>query len=110
MHDMLADFLGIARAMTTMGFIAPGTDLAPIAVALEGMWRDAVGRDMRDFNLRTVTRFFSNLVYEYPIRVPERFALVIRTLLTQEGICLTLDPNFKVLLRLRALLVQKYKY
>jgi predicted unusual protein kinase regulating ubiquinone biosynthesis (AarF/ABC1/UbiB family) len=70
-------------AMSRLGFIMPGTDLKPIARALEKMWLDAVGRDMRDFNLRTVTREFSKLVYAYPIRVPERFALVIRTLLTQ---------------------------
>jgi len=91
------DFLGIAGAMSNLGFIMPGTDLVPISLALQKMWTDAVGRDMKDFNLRTLTREFSKLVYEYPIRVPERFALVIRTLLTQEGICLTLDPNFKLL-------------
>lgn len=96
-YAMDEDFLGIAEAMSRLGFIMPGTDLEPISRALEKMWTDAVGRDMRDFNLRTVTREFSKLVYEYPIRVPERFALVIRTLLSQEGICLTLDPDFKLL-------------
>lgn len=40
---------------------------------------------------------FNELVYNYPIRIPERFSLVIRSLLTQEGICLTLEPNFKFL-------------
>ncbi|GER46896.1 protein kinase superfamily protein [Striga asiatica] len=37
------------------------------------------------------------LVYNYPIRIPERFSLVIRSLLTQEGICFTLKPDFKFL-------------
>jgi len=96
-YAMDEDFIGIAEAMSGLGFIMPGTDLKPIARALQKMWLDAVGRDMRDFNLRTVTREFSKLVYEYPIRVPERFALVIRTLLTQEGICLTLNPDFRLL-------------
>lgn len=40
---------------------------------------------------------FNQLVYNYPIRIPERFSLVIRSLLTQEGICLTLEPGFKFL-------------
>lgn len=40
---------------------------------------------------------FNQLVYQYPIRIPERFSLVIRSLLTQEGICLTLQPDFKFL-------------
>lgn len=40
---------------------------------------------------------FNQLVYNYPIRIPERFSLVIRSLLTQEGICFTLQPDFKFL-------------
>lgn len=40
---------------------------------------------------------FNQLVYQYPIRIPERFSLVIRSLLTQEGICFTLEPDFKFL-------------
>lgn len=40
---------------------------------------------------------FNKLVYDYPIRIPERFSLVIRSLLTQEGICFTLKPDFKFL-------------
>lgn len=40
---------------------------------------------------------FNKLVYNYPIRIPERFSLVIRSLLTQEGICFTLKPDFKFL-------------
>lgn len=39
----------------------------------------------------------NQLVYQYPIRIPERFSLVIRSLLTQEGICFTLQPDFKFL-------------
>ena len=43
---------------------------------------------------------FNELVYQYPIRIPERFSLVIRSLLTQEGICMSLSPDFRFL-RLR---------
>ena len=31
------------------------------------------------------------------MRIPERFSLVIRSLLTQEGICMTLKPEFRFL-------------
>lgn len=36
-------------------------------------------------------------MYQYPIRIPERYSLVIRSLLTQEGICMTLQPEFHFL-------------
>lgn len=48
------------------------------------------------FNEYTAGKF-NQLVYNYPIRIPERFSLVIRSLLTQEGICFTLKPDFKFL-------------
>uniref|UniRef100_A0A7S0HR83 Protein kinase domain-containing protein n=1 Tax=Hanusia phi TaxID=3032 RepID=A0A7S0HR83_9CRYP len=96
-HAIHQDFDEIARDMQRLGFIAEGTNMRPISSAIQGMWADAVGKNLADFNFRTVTKQFSNLVFKYPIRVPERFALVIRTLLTQEGICLLLDPNFKLL-------------
>jgi predicted unusual protein kinase regulating ubiquinone biosynthesis (AarF/ABC1/UbiB family) len=44
-----------------------------------------------------ITGKFNQLVYNYPIRIPEIFSLVIRSLLTQEGICFTLKPDFKFL-------------
>jgi hypothetical protein len=56
-----------------------------------------VGRSLQDFNFRSVTSKFNELVYEHPIRIPERYALVIRSLLTQEGICLRLRPSFHFL-------------
>lgn len=65
--------------------------------ALEQIWTDCRGQSLATFNFRTVTDKFNKLVYRYPIRIPERYALVIRSLLTQEGICMTLEPDFKFL-------------
>jgi len=59
--------------------------------------KDAQTSSLANFNFRTVTGAFNELVYQYPIRIPERFSLVIRSLLTQEGICMTLQPDFRFL-------------
>ena len=40
---------------------------------------------------------FSKLMYSYPFRVPSRFALIIRAVVSQEGLALRLDPEFKIL-------------
>lgn len=80
-----------------LGFLTKGTDIKPIVPALEKIWVDSKGQRMADFNFRTVTSKFNELVYQYPIRIPERYALVIRSLLTQEGICMTLNPEFHFL-------------
>ena len=36
-------------------------------------------------------------MYAYPFRVPSRFALIIRAVVSQEGLALKLDPEFKIL-------------
>ena len=60
------------------GFLAPGTDVTPIVPALEKIWADSLGQSLADFNFRSVTSKFNDLVYQYPIRIPERYSLVIR--------------------------------
>ncbi|XP_057814271.2 protein ACTIVITY OF BC1 COMPLEX KINASE 1, chloroplastic [Cryptomeria japonica] len=96
-HAVNEDYVEMANDFTRLGFLAPGTDVAPIVPALEAIWQNSVGKGLSDFNFRSVTEKFNKLVYQYPIRIPERFSLVIRSLLTQEGICFTLQPDFKFL-------------
>ncbi|KAF3792358.1 putative aarF domain-containing protein kinase [Nymphaea thermarum] len=96
-HAVNEDYVEMANDFTRLGFLASGTDVSPIVPALEAIWQNSAGKGLADFNFRSVTGKFNQLVYQYPIRIPERFSLVIRSLLTQEGICFTLKPDFKFL-------------
>lgn len=96
-HAVNEDYVEMANDFTRLGFLAKGTDVSPIIPALEAIWQNSVGKGLADFNFRIVTGKFNQLVYQYPIRIPERFSLVIRSLLTQEGICFTMQPDFKFL-------------
>ncbi|GAV77893.1 LOW QUALITY PROTEIN: GTP_EFTU domain-containing protein/ABC1 domain-containing protein/GTP_EFTU_D3 domain-containing protein/GTP_EFTU_D2 domain-containing protein [Cephalotus follicularis] len=96
-HAVNEDYAEMANDFTRLGFLARGTDVAPLIPALEAIWQNSVGKGLSDFNFRSVTGKFNQMVYNYPIRIPERFSLVIRSLLTQEGICLMLEPDFKFL-------------
>uniref|UniRef100_A0A453HL78 Uncharacterized protein n=1 Tax=Aegilops tauschii subsp. strangulata TaxID=200361 RepID=A0A453HL78_AEGTS len=96
-HAVNEDYAEMANDFTRLGFLASGTDVSPIIPALEAIWQNSAGKGLADFNFRSVTGKFNQLVYNYPIRIPERFSLVIRSLLTQEGICFTLKPEFKFL-------------
>nr|CAB3466858.1 unnamed protein product [Digitaria exilis] len=96
-HAVNEDYAEMANDFTRLGFLARGTDVSPIIPALEAIWQNSAGKGLADFNFRSVTGKFNQLVYNYPIRIPERFSLVIRSLLTQEGICFTLKPDFKFL-------------
>ncbi|EOA16162.1 hypothetical protein CARUB_v10004295mg [Capsella rubella] len=96
-HAVNEDYGEMANDFTRLGFLAKDTDVSPIVPALEAIWQNSAGKGLADFNFRSVTGQFNKLVYDFPIRIPERFSLVIRSLLTQEGICFTLKPDFKFL-------------
>lgn len=90
------DYENLASNFVKLGFLTPETDIKPIIPALERVLGNAIGQRVGDFNFRTITDDFSELMYEYPFRIPAKFALIIRSLVTQEGAALTLDPNFKI--------------
>jgi len=95
-HLVNKDYTEIAEDLVKLGFLTPDTDICPIVPALEAVLGNAIGKSVRDFNFKNITDAFSGLMYEYPFRVPAKFALIIRSLVTQEGIALSLNPNFKI--------------
>jgi predicted unusual protein kinase regulating ubiquinone biosynthesis (AarF/ABC1/UbiB family) len=90
------DYYALADDFVKLGFLTPSTDIGPIIPALEKVLGNAIGQKVGDFNFKTITDEFSELMYDYPFRVPAKFALIIRSLITQEGLALTLNPNFKI--------------
>ncbi len=90
------DFSRLGLAFVKLGFLTPDTELGPIIPALKRVLGDAMGAKVQDFNFKTITDQFSELMYEYPFRVPAKFALIIRSLVTQEGLALSLNPDFKI--------------
>ncbi len=95
-HLINRDYEDLAQAFVSLGFLAPGTDIRPIIPALESVLGDIIGEKVRDFNFKTITDRFSELMFDYPFRVPAKFALIIRSLVTQEGLALSVDPDFRI--------------
>lgn len=99
-HVMNRDYDNLAECLSDLGFLQPGSDVRPVAEGLAEVWGEGALAEIAsagNFSFRGLTREFNKLLFKYPIRVPERFSLVIRALLTQENICLTLDPSFNFL-------------
>ncbi|MBF2079260.1 MAG: AarF/ABC1/UbiB kinase family protein [Synechococcales cyanobacterium T60_A2020_003] len=95
-HLINRDYDDLAHDFVKLGFLTPETDIRPIVPALEQVLGNAVGESVGDFNFKTITDQFSELMYDYPFRVPAKFALIIRSLVTQEGLALSLNPQFKI--------------
>ena len=96
-HLINRDFRALANDFVALGFLNPKTDLEPIVPALEEVLGGALGENVGAFNFKAITDRFSELMYAYPFRVPARFALIIRAVVSQEGLALRLDPDFKII-------------
>ena len=96
-HLVNRDFAGLAHDYVSLEFLTPDTDLTPIIPALANVFNDALGASVAELNFKSITDQLSELMYEYPFRVPAYYALIIRSLVTLEGIAINVDPNFKVL-------------
>lgn len=95
-HVVNKEYDELAKDFVNLGFLTPDTDIRPIIPALELVLENAIGKNVGEFNLKTITDHFSELMYEYPFRIPAQFALIIRSVVTQEGIALSLNPQFKL--------------
>ncbi|MEM6519890.1 MAG: AarF/ABC1/UbiB kinase family protein, partial [Cyanobacteria bacterium P01_C01_bin.70] len=96
-HMVNRDFEGLAGDYVKLEFLTPDTDLRPIVPALAEVFNNALGASVAELNFKSITDEFSALMYEYPFRVPAYYALIIRSLVTLEGIAINVDPDFKVL-------------
>ncbi len=96
-HLVNRDFEALAQDYVKLGFLSPDTDLTPIVPALANVFNNALGASVAELNFKKITDEMSAIMYEFPFRVPAYYALIIRSLVTLEGIAINIDPNFKVL-------------
>jgi predicted unusual protein kinase regulating ubiquinone biosynthesis (AarF/ABC1/UbiB family) len=96
-HLVNRDFESLAKDYVKLEFLTPDTDLRPIVPAFANVFGNALGASVAELNFKSITDQLSDIMYEYPFRVPAYYALIIRSLLTLEGIAISVDPEFKVL-------------
>ncbi len=95
-HLINKDYMSLTDDFVKLGFLTPDIDISPIIPALERVLDNAIGESVSNFNFKTITDEFSELMFQYPFRIPAQFSLIIRSLVTQEGVALSLNPDFKI--------------
>jgi len=95
-HLINDEFLLLAKDFQKLGFLSAEQDLEILVNPLKEVLGDSLGKEVGNFNFKEITDKFSKLMYAYPFRVPSRFALIIRAVVSQEGLALRLDPEFKI--------------
>ena len=96
-HLVNRDFESLAEDYVKLDFLTPDTDLRPIVPALANVFGNALGASVAELNFKSITDQMSAMMYEFPFTVPAYYALIIRSMVTLEGIAIGVDPEFKVL-------------
>ena len=96
-HLINDEFLLLAKDFQKLGFLSDDQNLEALVNPLKDVLGDSLGKEVGNFNFKQITDKFSKLMYSYPFRVPSRFALIIRAVVSQEGLALRLDPGFKII-------------
>jgi predicted unusual protein kinase regulating ubiquinone biosynthesis (AarF/ABC1/UbiB family) len=96
-HLVNRDFEALAHDYVKLDFLTPDTDLTPIIPALANVFGNALGASVAELNFKSITDQMSAMMYEFPFRVPAYYALIIRSMVTLEGIAIGIEPDFKVL-------------
>ncbi len=96
-HIINDEYYLLAKDFQKLGFLTKDQDLQELVEPLKEVLGGSLSAEVGSFNLKNVTDKFSKLMYSYPFRVPSRFALIIRAVVSQEGLALRLDPEFKIL-------------
>ena len=96
-HLVNKNFNKLSKDFVKLGFLAEDVDLTPIIPAFEKIFSDTIETGVNKIDFKSVTNDMSDVMYKFPFRVPPYYALIIRSLVTLEGIALSVNPNFKIL-------------
>ncbi len=96
-HLVNRNFGALSGDFVALGFLAEDVNLEPIVPAFEKVFGQALEMGVSRMDFKAVTDDLSGVMYRFPFRVPPYYALIIRSLVTLEGIALSVDPEFKIL-------------
>ena len=96
-HLVNKNFDKLSHDFVKLGFLSEEVNLEPIVPAFQEVFINAVELGVSKMDFKSVTDDMSGVMYKFPFKLPPYYALIIRSLLTLEGIALSVDPNFKIL-------------
>ncbi len=96
-HLVNRDFDALSKDYVRLGFLTEDIDFDAIVPALSRVFNPPEGQSLTQMDFKDMTDQLSQIMYDYPFQVPAYYALIIRSLVTLEGIAFTVDPKFKVL-------------
>ncbi|HEY9724650.1 MAG TPA: AarF/ABC1/UbiB kinase family protein, partial [Oscillatoriaceae cyanobacterium] len=97
LHSVHRQYRELVQDFIDLGFLLPQVDQAALLPVAERIFTAQYGEADRRMTVKEIFTQVSLVLYEYPFRIPEKIAFILRTLITLEGIIHKLWPDFRFL-------------
>ncbi len=94
----------IIDSLLELNALSPAANRGIIRKAIELSIANLSGRNVNEMDISELLEIANNVIFEFPFHLPRELVLYMRMSSLLEGICKTLDPNFKFVLVLQEIL------
>jgi predicted unusual protein kinase regulating ubiquinone biosynthesis (AarF/ABC1/UbiB family) len=102
-----ADPSKVVEMMLELGVLQPDTNRYVIRRGVELAMADMQGRKVEETEVKALMEIANRTIYQFPFKLPKNLVLYLRMFSILEGVCLALDPQFRFVHILRALLEEE---
>lgn len=96
-HLVHQDFDAFISDLIALDFLPGNVDRAVILPIVEDIYSSQMGLKGRPYSLNEILERVGNVMYDYPFYLPERFAFLMRSVSSMEGVVLSHVPTYKFL-------------
>jgi predicted unusual protein kinase regulating ubiquinone biosynthesis (AarF/ABC1/UbiB family) len=94
----------IMDSLLQLNALSPAANRGIIRKGIEFSIANLSGTNVNEMDIRELLEIANNVIFEFPFHLPRELVLYMRMSSLLEGICKTLDPNFKFVLVLKDIL------
>jgi predicted unusual protein kinase regulating ubiquinone biosynthesis (AarF/ABC1/UbiB family) len=85
----------IVQVMLELGILQPQANRYVITRGVELALADMSGKKVEESEVKALMEVANRTIYQFPFKLPKNLVLYMRMLSILEGVCLTLDPDFR---------------
>ncbi len=98
LHMVRAEYDDFVEDLIDLDMFPADVDRGLLVPIIEDIYETQLGkRGIRVYSMTEVIDRVSDVLYQYPFRLPERFSFLMRTVGTMEGVVLSVWPDFRFL-------------
>ncbi|MCL4355099.1 MAG: AarF/ABC1/UbiB kinase family protein [Nitrososphaerota archaeon] len=94
----------VVDMMLRLGILDPMANRVVVRRGIELAIADMHGRNVEETEVRALMEVANRTIYQFPFRLPKNLVLYMRMSSILEGVCVTLDPDFRFVRMLGGLL------